>query len=1226
MNPTESKTRKRAVPSGEDQAPTDFLFRMPARQADPTLARMAEVEEERQFRKLILIASESACPDPVKEVLASSFNNLYAEGYPSWRMTVAENRDWADMVTHLAYFRRYSDLRYYRGCEYADFVEAMAQKRIKELFATENTPADEIFANVQPLSGAAANNAVYQALVPLRSKVVGMSLVEGGHLTHGSKANRSGKSYSIHSYGISPRTGRIDYDQMEALVKEHQPRMLIGGASAYPWRIDWQRMREIADLVEGGCFLMADIAHYAGLVVAGQYPNPIGIADVVTFTTHKSLCGPRGAVILTTDRKLGRRIDSAVFPGEQGGPHMGNIAAKAVAFHLAGTQTFRALMERVVKNSQALAAGLERRGVKVCYGGTESHLCLIDLSSIPSPTGICLTGEIAGRLLDLAGIVVNKNTVRGDTSAVHPSAVRLGTVWLSQLGYDERDMDRLAELISTLLTHIHPFHYLEAKGYVGRGKVDLDLLEQVRKGVDELIAERIGPPAGSISGYPHFDAYSGEADERLPEAQEAPEAIEAPPEKGALVLEEPVFGLLEVESERAHYFLQSAGTADVSRLAPGQLTRTFLLDRRGKLLDDVLVQAMPRRAEGWRRYLILTHQRNHARVRRWLRALSDGYVLFDDEDVFRKLEGPAMIEDLSVAEPHAGRAGDFELLSRCQGSPIREAPQELYAVTALFGPEAVQVLEGAAGCALDCEPGRSVERVIAGVPVGVLREDEQTLFLVMPKSSRHEVIAALCSHDAAAAGPGHHAGWRQSRQLPGLLESAAADELFSRRPDLFARAKVYYAGQSLVPAPEQTLAEYRDPPNDAPLRRTPLYEEHLRLGQKEFMVPFGGFQMPVRYGPIHAEHAAVRQTAGLFDVAHMGVLEVRGESAQRFLDAITTNYVAWLWDGQCHYSYLLDPDGRCKDDILVYRRRHDRILLVVNAANAEKDEAWIRAAATGEFFLDRERKWIQADGPVEIVNLRDPAMGGEQRVDLALQGPRSFDILAAAAKNPRMMSELSLKKRFEFVEGSIDGIEALISTTGYTGERLGYELLVHPDRLVELWKLLLEQGERFGIRPTGLGARDSTRIEAGFPLWGHELAGEHEITPIEAGYGGSVKFHKPFFVGRAAMRRHEETRAREVVRFQLGPEVQRLVRPGHPIVGADGRYIGAVTSNTQVVEGQIGLAIVDRKAARPGTPLFMYRLPQDARRLPEPKRMDLLETGDAVVLPDRATVIRRFLS
>ena len=1205
--------------SKDDRQTPDFLFRMPAKEADPTVARMADVEEERQFRKLILIASESASPDPVREVLASSFNNLYAEGYPSWRMTEAENRDWADMVTHLAYFRRYSDLRYYRGCEYADFVESIAQKRIKELFATAETPADEIFANVQSLSGAAANNAVYQALVPLGSTVVGMSLVEGGHLTHGSKANRSGKSYTIHSYGISEKTGEIDYDQMAALVKEHQPRMLIGGASAYPWHIDWHKLRTIADSVDGGCFLLADIAHYAGLVVAGQYPNPIGIADVVSFTTHKSLCGPRGAVILSTDRKISQRINSAVFPGEQGGPHVGNIAAKAVAFHLAGTETFRTMMERVVLNSKALAAGLEKRGVKVCYGGTESHLCLVDLNSIPSPTGMPLTGEIAGRLLDLAGIVVNKNTVRGDTSAVHPSAVRLGTVWMTQLGYDESDMDRLAELMSTLLKNIHPFRYLESKGYVGRGKVDLDLLEEVRAGVDELVASRMGPPTGSVSGYPHFDAYLGE---RVAAPVETGKATL--PEAGVAFIDEPVCGVLEVESERAHYFMQSVGTAGVSALSPGMLTRTFLLDRKGELLDDVLVLRMEDRAEGWRRYRILTNQQNHARVRRWFRALSDGYVLFDDADVFRKLEGPAMVEDLSVAEPHAGSLREFALHSKCEGEPLREAPTQLLSTCVLVGPGVVSLLERFGGSDLTLDVGRHVTLEVSGVEIILAREDQESLFLLIPAAARRE-ISALFLALGAESQEGLFSAWRKQHDLPLIGEQVAAADLLGKRPDLFQRDKVYYAGQSFIPAPEEALAEYREPPPEPPIRKTRLYEEHLRLGQKEFMVPFGGWNMPVRYGPISEEHTAVRTTAGLFDVSHMGVLEVRGENAQRFLDAITTNYAAWLWNGQCHYSYLLDPDGHCIDDILVYRRRHDRMLLVVNAANAEKDEAWIRAAATGEFFLDRERRWIRADGPPEIVNLRDPSQGEEQRVDLALQGPRAFDILAAAANNPRMMSELALKKRFEFVEGSLNGIDAMISTTGYTGENCGYELLVHPDNLVDLWKMLLESGERFGIRPTGLGARDSTRIEAGYPLWGHELAGAHDITPIEAGYGSSVKFHKPFFAGRSAMRQHEENRTRQVVRFRVDPTVKRMIRPEHPIVGADGKYIGVVTSCTQVGKAQVGMALVELRAAKKDTPLFLYRLPPNASRLPTPKRMDQLEKGDSVLLPDRAKVIRRFM-
>lgn len=1230
-NPTRAPATTRERTAMTDSPSPDYLFRVAARDADPTLWRLAELEEERQHRKLILIASESVSPDPVREVLGTSFNNLYTEGYPSWRMTEAENRHWADMTTHMAYFRRYSDLRYYRGCDYANFAESIAQKRIKEVFATDQDEdalcrvrADDIFANVQPLSGAAANNAVYLALVKPGAAVVGMNLVEGGHLTHGSKANRSGKSYQIHSYGISKKTGRIDYDEVARLVEEYQPRMLIGGASAYPWHIDWKRMREIADTTREKCYLLADVAHYAGLIAGKQYPNPIGIADVVSFTTHKSLCGPRGAVILTTDRALAKKVDTAVFPGEQGGPHQGNIAAKAVAFHLASTDTFKELMANVVANSRALAAGIEKRGVKICYGGTDSHLCLVDLNSVKSKTGYRLTGEIAGRILDLVGIVVNKNTVAGDKSAVHPSAIRLGTVWMSQLGYDTNDMDRLAELIVKTVRNIHPFQYIESGGVVSRGKIDLDLLDEIRAEVDALVEGRLGP-VSEPSGYPHFDAYGGRGERGS--GGEVPAL-----DRGACVVAEPGIGVLEVESERAHYFMQSVGTADVSTLSPGRSARTFLLDRAGHRIDDVLVMRMEDRFPGWRRYRVLTNAESHAQVRRWFRALSDGYALFDDEDVFRKLEGPVMVEDLTSAEPHAGRVGAFQIHSTAEGLPVRETPDVLLRPIALLGADALQVLRQASGADLaGAAPGNHVEVTIDGVRCDVASEAGDALWILAPAEGHKKVVAALRTRDAVAGGGAAQDAWRAAQSLP-LAGDDTADQggddakaLFAARPDLFGREKTYFVGQRFVAAPPKARSAYAYAPDDLPLRRTRLYDEHVRLGDKQFLVPFGGWEMPVRYRSISEEHQSVRDAAGLFDVSHMGVLEVRGQSAQRFLDAITSNYVAWLWDGQCQYSYLLDADGGCIDDILVYRRSYDRFVLVVNAANAEKDEAWIRAAATGEYLLDRARPWVAAEGPPEIVNLRDPAMGAEQRVDLALQGPRTFDILAAAATdNPRMIEELRQKKRFEFVEGTLGGMDVMISTTGYTGEKVGVEILVHPDRLVELWNLLLERGAQYGIAPCGLGARDSTRIEAGFPLWGHELAGPYAVTPIESGYGSSVKFHKPFFVGRDAMRRHDESRKREIIRFEIVGTGKRLVREGNPIAGGDGKILGYVTSNTQVGDRQIGLAIVDKRAAIRGKELFMYRLPA-AERMPAPRRMDEVEPGDGLLLPERAVVVRRFL-
>lgn len=1225
MNPHPSAAPSHSA-SGSSSAPPDFLFRMPTAAADPAIQRLCDLEEERQLRKLILIASESVCPEPVRQALGSSFNNLYTEGYPSWRFSEAENRDWTDFVKHLAYFRRYSDLRYYRGCDYANFAEAIAQKRIAMLFSTDRdanalarVSADDIHANVQPLSGAAANNAVYLALVQPGAHVVGMNLIEGGHLTHGSPANRSGKNYKIASYGVSPKTGKIDYDELQKLVDQHQPKMLIGGASAYPWHIDWKRMRQIADSVKGGCFLLADVAHYAGLIVAGQYPNPIGIADVVTFTTHKSLCGPRGACILTTDAVLAKKIDLAVFPGEQGGPHQGNIAAKAVAFHLAGTDTFRQMMKNVVANSAALAAGIEKRGLKIAYGGTQSHLCLVDLTSLQTQNKEKLSGEIAGRILDLAGIVVNKNTIKGDRSAVHPSAIRLGTVWMSQLGYDTKDMDTLAGLIVDTLKAIHPFHYLEGMGTVGRGKIDLDQLDTIRKGVDALIESRLGPPTGPISGYPHFDAFAAKP-------TKAAEKPFTPPATGAVLVKDGAAGVLEVESERAHYFMQSIGSADVSKLAPNECVRSAFFDRKGEWIDDALIVRQSDRIPGWRRYLVLTNPANHARLRRWFRAVSDGYVLFDDADVTKKVEGPVMVLDLSHAEPHAPTLPDPKIVSFTTGTPAREGATSVTRAMALIGPDAIAAFEQATGkkAPACCQA--------AGYDVGELcvlaaRESDRVLHVLVDEAQADAMAQKLRgAAGVVAAGPEAVAHERTSQKLPTPGDSITAKQLCAAKPELFARTKVYVVGANDLPTTGLKDGKpWTWQPQELPLRQTPLFDEHLRLGQKEFMVPFGGWKMPVRYGSILEEHQTVRTAAGLFDVSHMGVLEFRGPHAARFLDAMTSNYVAWLRDGEASYGYLLTPTGHVLDDILVYRRKWDRLMVVVNAANAEKDEAWFRAAATGEYFLDDQRKAIRFDAAPEIVNLKAESSGKDRRVDCALQGPRSLDVLAAAANNPRLIETLRMKKRFELVEDSIDGIPAIIATTGYTGEQVGFEILVHPDHLVQLWKLLLDKGAKYGVKPVGLGARDSTRTEAGFPLWGHELAGDHEITPIEAGYGSSVKFHKPFFVGREAMLKHEQSRTREIVRFKIEGKGKRLVRTGNPVVGGDGKYVGVVTSNAQVSETtQIGLALVDRRSAVKGTQLWVYRLPANLDRLPAAKKLSELRVGDEMVLPEGAEVVKRF--
>ena len=283
---------------------------------DPDVYKLIQLESERQKRRIILIPSESASPAAVREALGSTFQNIYAEGYPNEDTRQMSEAEILDYKTRLAFYRRYSDPRYYKGVEYADTAEALARRRCAEAFATKGVSADDIFVNVQALSGAPANNAVFLALLEPGDTVMSMDLLHGGHLSHGSPANRSGKYFNIVPYTVNPETEQIDYDMIEGLALEHKPKMIIAGYSSYPWGVDWAKFRSIADRV--GAYLLADIAHVAGLVVAGAYPSPLGHANVITSTTHKSLYGPRGAIIMTLDPELSELIDQAVFPGEQG--------------------------------------------------------------------------------------------------------------------------------------------------------------------------------------------------------------------------------------------------------------------------------------------------------------------------------------------------------------------------------------------------------------------------------------------------------------------------------------------------------------------------------------------------------------------------------------------------------------------------------------------------------------------------------------------------------------------------------------------------------------------------------------------------------------------------------------------------------------------------------------------------------------------------------------------
>lgn len=379
---------------------------------DPELAQAIASEGERQEAHIELIASENYCSPAVMEAQGSKLTNKYAEGYPG--------------------------KRYYGGCEYVDIIEQMAIDRAKELFGAD-------YANVQPHAGSQANSAVYLALLNPGDTVLGMSLAHGGHLTHGAKVSCSGKTYNAVQYGLNAETGEIDYEEVERLALEHKPRMIVAGFSAYSRVVDWQRFRDIADKV--GAYLFVDMAHVAGLVAAGVYPNPVQIADVTTTTTHKTLRGPRSGLILAkANEEIEKKLQSAVFPGNQGGPLMHAIAAKAICFKEAMSDDFKAYQQQVVKNAQAMAEVFIARGYDVVSGGTDNHLFLLSLIKQD------VTGKDADAWLGAAHITVNKNSVPNDPrSPFVTSGIRIGTPAVTTRGFGEAEVRELAGWIADVI-------------------------------------------------------------------------------------------------------------------------------------------------------------------------------------------------------------------------------------------------------------------------------------------------------------------------------------------------------------------------------------------------------------------------------------------------------------------------------------------------------------------------------------------------------------------------------------------------------------------------------------------------------------------------------------------------------------------------------------------------------------------------------------------------------
>jgi len=1016
----------------------DYLFRGKLAELDPDVFELTQLEQERQARKLILIPSESSAPHAVREALASAFQNIYAEGYPDEEMRWMTEEEILDYPARLSHYRRSGDPRYYKGVEYADVVESLARRRAAEAFAANGYTADQIFVNVQALSGAPANNAVYQALIPLGETIMGLNLLHGGHLSHGSSVNRSGKWFKAVHYTIDDNE-RLDYEAIRKLALDNKPKLIIAGYSSYSWVPDWKKFREIAD--EVGAYFLADISHIGGLVAAGVVPSPIGHAHVVMSTTHKSLDGPRGAVLMTTNAEIAKKIDKAVFPGEQGGPHVNVFAALALTFKLAQTKQFKKLQAQTIKNAQAMADQFTKRGLRVPFGGTDCHMLNVDCRTVKGEDGSHLTGDQAARILDIVGIVVNRNTIPGDKNSLDPSGIRMGTPWITQRGFTEVTSRQLADVMADVLLACAP-HSVDTphKGRVKRAKLDFNVLNDAKLRVRKLATAAGIDFKFKKSGYPHF----------------------------YYIDDKSTSGVFELSGHRVRQVLDYAASSDLSALKKGKSQATSIATPKGVVNGTLTCVDADT-------YTLQVPTAKAGLVATWLRDLSDGYTSFNlngkkDFDA-KRMPGPFVVADVKKAgAKHA--------------SPI------------------------------------------------VTKGEEKPWFIgVQPESKK------------------------DATEKPPFIWKEVEGEL----------------------------------------KKTRMNQAHRDLGGR--MVPFAGWEMPVVYTSIYEEHLATRQAAGLFDVSHMGVYEVKGPDAASFLDTICANDCGGLLPGESLYSQFLTPDADVIDDTLVYRRGWDKYLVVVNASNDDKDRTWFESVRDGKVKIDNARPFARTYGYDAIIrNLRDPKAGSDMRIDIALQGPKSRDVLLAMGMDDKTKARVMKLKRTELCDAVVGGFDLIVSRTGYTGEKMAFELFVHPDRAVDFWNAILKTGAQFGVKPIGLGARDSLRTEAGLPLYGDEMGlgsgkhGQRDLGVAEGGFGSYVKPYKPWFIGREAYVAREKERKSVVVRFRFDDQRVRMAHNSDPVTNADGKTIGYVTSCAIDSERFLtGQAFIELPYSAEGTPIMIYQ-------------------------------------
>ena len=988
-------------------------------------------EANRQQRELILVPSESICFPECATAVAAGLGNCYPEGHADPRMSRAPRELARDGALFDAWNRRLSDARFYHGGGAATRVELLAKGYLAEALARlpGSPSAQQLHANVLVPSGAAARGAIFQALLEPGDTLLSFDHAHGGHVSHGDSANASGARYRVISYGVTEKsqgaTHKLDYQHLREQAQRCRPKIIVGGSRGYPWDWDWKTLRSIAN--EVGALLIADVAELAGMIFGGVLNNPIPHAQVLTFTTHTTLCGPRGACMVTTCEHLARKIDHAVCSGQQGGPQTTSCFGIARLFEIIcqHQNEFSHMQRKIVANAKVLSAALAAEGFMLAYGGTDTHQLLVDLKPFKTQgAGTRLDGATASRLLENVGIVCTKHTLPGDSHADSSSGVRFGTPWLTQRGVTEQQLRELAQIVKALLSAAHTFAVHVPTGDERcRARVPFDTLDGAQVRV-HAIADELPFPC---------------------------------PDQKAEILTTAAHGFtaILVRGEKARRALDQSLTCDVLRLHEGHVAHGVLLRPDGRVLGDALVSFVGSTTpsasgpNGEEHFVLMVRRDVAVAVTRWLKALSDGYVLLNANDLGVKIDGPFSVERLPQERVPAA---------------LQEAARKL------------------------TEPVRSLENATAG---------------------------------------------------------------------MVAVTKSFFVGQNAERAHVQApaLKTYAYTPPGSPLKKTVLHGRHVALGAKK--VPFGGWEMPVEYPTgIFAEHKAVRTAAGLFDVSHMSALEFSGPLALPFLETVCTHSAARLAPNEAQYSCMLYPDGTAVDDLYVYKIEAERYMVVVNAGNAERDIDWLKAVHEGACVIDSKNPAACAPGPAGFRTLRDA--GQEALIDLAFQGPLSAVILAELAAHPEHKQRLHRSRLNACFDVTLKDIPVRVAHTGYTGETTGFELFVHPDRAGELWDMLLAQGQARGVLPCGLGARDSLRIEAGLPLFGHEIEGPEKISLSEADYGFVTRHHVPFYIGRDAYLARHAPRLRRLVRLQGSG--RRSVRAGACVLDKEGKPCGVVTS------------------------------------------------------------------